>query len=202
MAKEFLSDVRAVGSLTGGKGLQLPGTTAPMLVNGSAGSSGQVLTSAGAGATPTWQTASGSSFTLIASSSFTSAPSFTSIPQTYKSLYAVIVFTNTAPFSGSLQYTVNGVGTGFSRFQPGVSSTFTNNATAIANLTLASTPPVPSDSYWVQINNYTASASRSIGSGSVFTFSNVITNPVTSFAFQSSATFGSSTGTAYLYGVN
>lgn len=202
MAKEFLSDVRAVGSLTGGKGLQLTGTTAPMLVNGSAGTSGQVLTSAGAGATPTWQTASGSSFTLIASSSFTSAPSFTSIPQTYKSLYAVIVFTNTAPFSGSLNYTINGVGTGFSRFQPGVSTTFTTNATAAPPLTLPSTPPTPSDSYWVQVNNYTASASRSIASGSIYTFGNVISSPVTSLAFTASTSWGTSAGTAYLYGVN
>jgi hypothetical protein len=201
MAKKILADVTATGNVSATKGFVLPGTTAPLSVNGLTGTSGQVLTSAGAGNTPTWSVPS--SHQVIASVTFSgSAPSFTSIPQTYKRLYATIVFTGTVSFSGSLQYTVNGIGTGFSRFQPGVSSAFTNNATAAANLTLVSTPPVPSDSYWVEINNYTATASRSIGSGSVFTFSNVITNPVTSFAFQSSSAWGSSAGTAILYGVN
>jgi hypothetical protein len=40
-----------------------PGTTSPIHLNGSAGTSGQVLTSAGAGATPTWTTVSGGTFT-------------------------------------------------------------------------------------------------------------------------------------------
>jgi len=39
------------------------GTTSSIQLNGSAGTSGQVLTSAGAGATPTWTTVSGGSFT-------------------------------------------------------------------------------------------------------------------------------------------
>jgi hypothetical protein len=173
---------------------------APLQASGSVGTSGQVLASAGAGQVPRWQAPS--SHTLIASSSFTSAPSFTSIPQTYKNLYAVIVFTNTATFSGALTYTVNGVGTGFSRFQPGVSTSFTTSASANAPLTLPATPPVPSDSYWVEINNYTASGSRSIASGSIYTFGNVIPSAVTSFAFAASTSWGSSAGTAYLYGVN
>jgi hypothetical protein len=42
------------GSVTGQ--LNLSGTTAPLQVQGSAGTSGQVLTSAGAGVTPTWST--------------------------------------------------------------------------------------------------------------------------------------------------
>jgi hypothetical protein len=45
------------------KGLTLSGTTSPITLNGSVGTSGQVLTSAGAGATPTWTTVSGGSFT-------------------------------------------------------------------------------------------------------------------------------------------
>jgi hypothetical protein len=43
--------------------LTLTGTTSPITLNGSVGTSGQVLTSAGAGATPTWTTVSGGSFT-------------------------------------------------------------------------------------------------------------------------------------------
>jgi hypothetical protein len=44
-------------------GLTLSGTTSTITLNGSVGTSGQVLTSAGAGATPTWTTVSGGTFT-------------------------------------------------------------------------------------------------------------------------------------------
>jgi hypothetical protein len=44
-------------------GLTLSSTTSPITLNASVGTSGQVLTSAGAGATPTWTTVSGGSFT-------------------------------------------------------------------------------------------------------------------------------------------
>jgi hypothetical protein len=181
-------------------GITLSSTTTPITLNASVGTSGQVLTSAGTGATPTWTTPA--SHTLISSVAFTSAPSFTSIPQTYKRLYAVIVFATLGTFSGSLIYSVNGAGTGYSRFQPGVSTTFTTSAGASAVLTLAATAPVVGDSYWVEINNYTQANSRSIGSGSVYTFGNLIPAAVTSFAFGGSTTFGTATGTAYLYGVN
>lgn len=180
--------------------LNQAGASSPIQLNSQAGTTGQVLTSAGAGNTPTWTTPA--SHTLISSVAFTSAPSFTSIPQTYKRLYAVIVFATLGTFSGALVYSVNGAGTGYSRFQPGVSTTFTTSAGASAVLTLAATPPVVGDSYWVEINNYTQKNSRSIGSGSVYTFGNVIPAAVTSFAFGGSTTFGTATGTAYLYGVN
>jgi hypothetical protein len=185
------------GNVTGA--LNLSGATAPLQVGASAGTTGQVLASAGAGNTPTWKD---TGYTLISSVAFTSAPSFTSIPQTYKKLYAVIVFATLGTFSGALQYTVNGAGTGYSRFQPGVSTTFTTSAGAAAVLTLAATPPVVGDSYWVEINNYTQTNSRSIGCGSVYTFGNTIPAAVTSFAFGGSTSFGGATGTAYLYGVN
>jgi hypothetical protein len=169
-------------------------------VNGQAGSAGQVLTSQGSGTAPTWTAPA--SHTLIASSSFSSAPSFTSIPQTYKRLYVVIVFATLGTFSGALTYTVNGAGTGYSRFQPGVSTAFTTSAGAAAVLTLAATAPVVGDCYWVEINNYTQTNSRSIGNGSVYTFGNVIPAAVTSFAFAAATSWGGATGTAYLYGVN
>lgn len=47
------------GNLTT-SGLTLSSTTSPIILNASAGTSGQVLTSAGAGATPTWTSVSGS----------------------------------------------------------------------------------------------------------------------------------------------
>lgn len=174
--------------------------TGRLLLSGAAGTSGQALTSAGTGNTPTWTTPA--SHTLISSVAFTSAPSFTSIPQTYKRLYAVIVFATLGTFSGALTYTVNGAGTGYSRFQPGVSTTFTTSGSAAAVLTLAATPPVVGDCYWVEINNYTQTNSRSIGNGSVYTFGNVIPAAVTSFAFAAATSWGGATGTAYLYGVN
>lgn len=189
----------AGGSLTGA--LNLSTASAPLQVQNSAGTAGQVLTSAGAGVTPTWTTPA--AHTLIASINFNgSAPSFTSIPQTFKKLYAVIIFSNTTGFSGALTYTVNGAGTGFSRFQPGVSTSFTTSAGAAAPLTLPTIPPVPNDSHWVEINNYTQPNSRSIGSGTIYTFGNLIPAVVTSFAFAASTAWGSSVGTAFLYGVN
>ncbi|MDP4229841.1 MAG: hypothetical protein Q8916_05480, partial [Bacteroidota bacterium] len=47
----------AAGLVTANAGVSLSGTTSPLQLNGSSGTAGQVLTSAGAGATPTWQTA-------------------------------------------------------------------------------------------------------------------------------------------------
>jgi hypothetical protein len=47
------------GLTTFSAGINLSGSTSPLEVGGSAGSSGQVLTSAGAGATPTWTAVSG-----------------------------------------------------------------------------------------------------------------------------------------------
>lgn len=44
----------AAGQLTANAGINLNGTTSPVQLNGSTGTSGQVLTSAGAGSTPTW----------------------------------------------------------------------------------------------------------------------------------------------------
>jgi hypothetical protein len=53
-----LASVSSAGALTAA-GLTLSSTTSPITLNGSVGTSGQVLTSQGAGATPTWTTISG-----------------------------------------------------------------------------------------------------------------------------------------------
>lgn len=188
MTKKFLNNIDLNGTIT---------------IAGSGGTNGYFLKTDGTGVI-SWSPASGGggSYTLIASSSFSSSPTFSSIPQTYKKLVAVIVFSNIGTFSGALQYTVNGAGTGYSRFQPGVSATFSSSVGAAAVLTLAATAPVVGDSYWVEIDNYTQTNSRSIGSGSVYTFGNLIPSAVTSFAFTTATTWGGATGTAYLYGVN
>lgn len=55
-ATVFASTISATG-ITNTLGETFSGTTAPITLNASAGTSGNVLTSAGAGATPTWQAA-------------------------------------------------------------------------------------------------------------------------------------------------
>jgi hypothetical protein len=52
-----LGSLVVTGTHTQTGALNLVGTTSPLQLQGSAGTSGQVLTSAGTGATPTWQTA-------------------------------------------------------------------------------------------------------------------------------------------------
>ena len=57
-----LASINASGLLTATAGINLSGAASPLQANGSDGTSGQVLVSAGAGATPTWanaQTAAG-----------------------------------------------------------------------------------------------------------------------------------------------
>jgi hypothetical protein len=201
MTRKIYAGVQVTGSLSARDGMTLTGANSPLTLNTDMGTFGQMLTSRGTASTPQWTTPA--SHTLIASINFNgSAPSFTSIPQTYLKLYVVIVFTSVGTFNGALTYTVNGAGTGYSRFQPGVSTSFLTSAGAAAPLTLAATPPIAGDAYSVEINNYTRPKSRSIGSGSVYTFGNNISAAVTSFAFAASTSFGTATGTAYLYGVN
>jgi hypothetical protein len=58
MARLFKTGITSEGVLTS-NGLTLSSTTSPIILNAAAGTSGQVLTSAGAGATPTWTSVSG-----------------------------------------------------------------------------------------------------------------------------------------------
>lgn len=54
MAKKVLTDITATGSVTATKGIDLSGANSPIQLNGSLGTSGQLLQSTGAGTTPTW----------------------------------------------------------------------------------------------------------------------------------------------------
>ncbi len=54
MAKKVLTDVHATGSVTATKGVTLSGANSPITLNGSLGTSGQLLRSTGAGTTPSW----------------------------------------------------------------------------------------------------------------------------------------------------
>lgn len=60
IGNSHLSDISGILAAT--EPFNLSGTTTPLLLNGSAGTTGQIVTSAGAGATPTW--GSGSSGTV------------------------------------------------------------------------------------------------------------------------------------------
>jgi hypothetical protein len=66
MAKKILADVTASGNVSAAKGLVLPGTTAPVSVNGSVGTAGQALVSGGANATPSWASVVGTSSSYFA----------------------------------------------------------------------------------------------------------------------------------------
>ncbi len=58
----------AVGLVTANAGVNLNGTASPLQANGSAGTSGQILTSGGTGATPSWTTlTAGNNITLTSS---------------------------------------------------------------------------------------------------------------------------------------
>lgn len=82
-------------------GLTLTSTTSPITLNGSVGTSGQVLTSAGAGATPTWTTVSGGSFTggTLTSDLVLAAGSGTVEPLTFQTNVATPTVT-----SGAMDY--------------------------------------------------------------------------------------------------
>jgi len=168
---------------------------------GSAGTSGQVLTSTGTGSPPTWTDKGG--YTLITSTLFSSAVSFTNIPQTYKAIMVRIVFTNLNSMAAS-QFGVsfNGSTYGGTYFRPSVSSTFTTLSNANRTpLTSANTAPVVGNSYVVEITNYTVPNSTARLYGDVVSWSGTIAAAVTSLAFANSS-WGGATGTAELYGVN
>jgi hypothetical protein len=82
-------------------GLTLSSTTSPITLNASVGTSGQVLTSAGAGATPTWTTVSGGSFTggTLTSDLVLAAGSGTVEPLTFQTNSATPTVT-----SGAMDY--------------------------------------------------------------------------------------------------
>jgi hypothetical protein len=139
-------------------------------------------------------------YTLIASTAFSSAPTFSSIPQTYKKLVAVINFTNMGTFSTSLTYNFNATNTGYSRIIPGTGTSFTTSAGAAA--ILSTVVPTAGNSYVVEVENYTYPKAIARSYGDCFTLSAPIAAAVTSMAFAASTSWGGAAGTAYLYGIN
>jgi hypothetical protein len=176
-------------------GLDLNGA---LTIASSSGTSGQVLLSGGSGASPTW---SNLGYTLIAQSlNFSSAPSFTGIPASYKKLVAVIVFTNIGTFSTTLTYNFNSTNTGYSRIIPGTGTSFTTSSGAAA--VLSTVVPTAGYAYTVVVDNYTNIRAIAMSYGDCFTLTAPIAAAVGSMAFAASSSWGGATGNAYLYGVN
>jgi fibronectin-binding autotransporter adhesin len=78
-----LTGTTSVGAITIATSASLAGASAPLLLNGAAGTAGQVLTSAGSGATPTWTTITGTgTVTSVDASGGTTGLSFSGGPVT------------------------------------------------------------------------------------------------------------------------
>ena len=181
------------------------GTTSPIQLNTSAGTSGQVLTSAGSGSTPTW---SDKGYTLIQSIDFNGANvSFTSIPSAssgYKMLVLQVKMTSSCPnsitmtvnTSGNIAYTLYLVGSTTATVSTaGVSLSLNNGSSAANDIMVVEMPNWTSSKPLFRVAGVTASTNQArwgVGSSN---------NAVTQIGVSGLATSGV-TGTAYLYGVN
>ena len=98
-----LSSLAVTGTHTQTGTINLAGTTSPLQLQGSAGTSGQVLTSAGAGATPTWSTISGTgtvtSVGVSSNGTYAGAITIGSSPVTTSGTITITpnIFTSTTP---------------------------------------------------------------------------------------------------------
>jgi len=185
------------------------GASSTALAQTAAGTAGQVLTS-NATSAPTWTNIG---YTLLPSGNSVAfsgaAPSFTSIPGTYKKLVVQITFTATGSLSGAIQMTVNSAATISSTIYSTGSTTATVT-TAGTSIVLSSGAPTVGDLMTVEIPNYaqtrptmwisggTGASSASSRWGVASTSAAI--NQITFTACAGS--FTCATGTAYLYGVN
>jgi len=127
------------GNLTT-SGLTLSSTTSPIILNASAGTSGQVLTSAGAGATPTWTTVSGGTFTggTLTSDLVLAAGSGTVEPLRFQTNSATPTVTAGAwDYDGDIFYAVTS-GTATGRLMVPANAVVFSNANATAATTNSS----------------------------------------------------------------
>lgn len=128
------ASVGPTGNITTISGLTLSGANSPINLNGSLGSSGQVLTSSGAGTTPTWTTVSGGTFTggTLTSDLILAAGSTTVEPIRFQTNTSTPVATSGAlDYDGDKFYAVTS-GTATGRLMvPAIARVFSNaNATA------------------------------------------------------------------------
>lgn len=176
--------------------VRLESTASPLLVNGSAGASGQVLTSGGAGVTPTWTTVSGGggSITYSGLQAITSGTTGSAL-----GLTATLQVTGlTAPATGAGLELAYGAGVGYvnsySRtggvYMPlsiGGSTVDFPNSTAIS-MAVAPTFPTPAPA-----TNSTAAATTAFVKAQSYTSN---TGTVTSFSFTTGNGISGSVSTA------
>jgi hypothetical protein len=109
-----IASVSSTGAITT-TGLTLSSTTSPITLNASVGTAGQVLTSAGAGATPTWTTVSGGSFTggTLTSNLTLAANGTATSPLTFQSGTVLTTLVSGArEYDGTVFYQTTGTATG------------------------------------------------------------------------------------------
>jgi hypothetical protein len=140
------------------------GTTSAIQLNGLAGTAGQMLTSAGSGATPTWVGPVGSRVIQTVALSGTSAISFTSIPSGYRDLQIRILATTAVSTSGTLTLTVNGLTTNIyntvhlyvNGVSPGSITYAQQSGATSANLTASTFGATASSALTYTLSDYTS----------------------------------------------
>jgi len=213
MTKNIYTDLNATGRTITAGGLSLPSTTSTITLNSSVGASGQVLTSAGSGSTPTWTNVG---YTALVGTPYAivgTQPSFTSIPATYKKLVVQIKFDNIGSLSGTFYMSVNSNSSvSYTTYTTGSSSASvsTSNTSGIP-LTTTSASPTTTNIYTVEIPNYTSPNPTMWLSGGVGGTTNAsrfgaasTTSAITQISFQAatSNSWTGATGTIWIYGVN
>ena len=124
-ANATLTGVTTVANLTAAGTVSLSGSTSPLLLNTAPGTAGQVLTSSGAGSTPTWTTIAAGSVSSVQASGGTTGLTFTGGP---------ITNSGTLTLSGTLAVASGGTGV--------TTSTGTGNLVLSAGPTLTGTTSV------------------------------------------------------------
>lgn len=192
------------GSVSGA--LNLSSTTAPLQVQGSAGTLGQVLTSAGTGASPTWSSVKG--YKLIAFNEFAGTiPAFTSIPQTYKKLVVQLIFGSIGTLSGTVSITANSNSSCASTAYLVGTTTATVSTGATTGVPLTNGTPLANTKITVEMPNYNGSYPMMYFSGGNNTGAQSrwgvgsTASAITQISFRAATTWGNALGAAYLYGV-
>lgn len=147
------SAITATGALT------LSGAVAPIILNASAGVAGQILTSAGPGATPTWATPSQGSVTSVQASGGTTGLTFSGGP---------VTSSGTLTLGGTLAVASGGTGTSSSTGTGSVvlsgSPTFTGTV-ASSELTITGTATLSGTTSRLSLNGSTGTAGQVLLSG-------------------------------------
>ncbi|MDP4219117.1 MAG: hypothetical protein Q8916_02460 [Bacteroidota bacterium] len=142
--------------------MQLVGTTSPLSMNGAVGNSGQVLTSAGTGATPTWSTVGTSSITPGGTNTFLTTNGSSTVGWTGLSVGTGLTGNGiSTPVDANIQHnaSLSGAGTTASNLVLNVANP--NTWTGTQTLGGEALTPVTPASLVANTNDYALSASNS-----------------------------------------